>query len=85
MVTCANEFVEPAATEVFREEGAVVIADTPDFRPVGAAAALMEEAGHIDALIVKLIAPDLRIILQQDSTEELWQIMLDTMVLRCTA
>jgi hypothetical protein len=32
---------------------------------------------HIDALIVNLIAPDPRIILEQ---EELWQIMFDTIV-----
>jgi hypothetical protein len=35
---------------------------------------------HIDALIVNLIAPDPRIILEQDTTVELWQIMFDTIV-----
>jgi NAD(P)-dependent dehydrogenase (short-subunit alcohol dehydrogenase family) len=70
----------PAVTEVFREEGADVIADVRDLRPVDAATALIKDAGHVDVLIVNLIAPDPRIIHEQDTTEELWQIMFDTMV-----
>jgi NAD(P)-dependent dehydrogenase (short-subunit alcohol dehydrogenase family) len=74
------DFMGPAIVEVFREEGAVVVADTRDLRPVDAAAALIEEVGHVDVLVVNLIAPDPRIVLEQDTTEELWQIMFDTMV-----
>jgi NAD(P)-dependent dehydrogenase (short-subunit alcohol dehydrogenase family) len=70
----------PAIVEVFGEEGAVVLPDTRDLRPVDAAAALIREAGHVDVLVVNLIAPDPRVILEQDTTEELWQIMFDTMV-----
>ena len=80
VVTRAMDFMGPAIVEVFGEEGAVVLADTRDLRPVGAAAALIEEAGQIDVLVVNLIAPDPRIILEQETTEELWQIMFDTMV-----
>ena len=80
VVTRAQDFMGPAIVEVFGEEGAEVVADTRDLRPVDAAAALIKEAGHIDVLIVNLIAPDPRIILEQDTTEELWQIMFDTMV-----
>lgn len=80
LVTCANEFMGPAINEVFTEEGAEVFADTRDLRPVDAAAALIKEAGRIDILVVNLIAPDPRIILEQDTTEELWQVMFDTMV-----
>ena len=80
IVTCAKDFMGPAICEVFREEGAVVIADTRDLRPVHAAAALIKEAGHVDVLIVNLIAPDPRIVLEQDTTEELWHVMFDSMV-----
>jgi 2-keto-3-deoxy-L-fuconate dehydrogenase len=80
LVTCAKDFMGPAIVELFREEGADVIADTRDLRPVDAAAASVREAGHIDVLIVNLIAPDPRIILEQDTTEELWHVMFDTMV-----
>ena len=80
VVTRAADFMDPAIVEVFGEEGAVVLPDTRDLRPVGAAAALIEEVGHVDVLVVNLIAPDPRIILEQDTTEELWQIMFDTMV-----
>jgi NAD(P)-dependent dehydrogenase (short-subunit alcohol dehydrogenase family) len=80
VVTCANDFMGPAITEVFREEGASVIADTRDLRPVDAAVNLIKEAGQVDVLIVNLIAPDPRIILEPDTTEELWHVMFDTMV-----
>jgi 2-keto-3-deoxy-L-fuconate dehydrogenase len=80
VVTCANDFMGPAITDVFREEGASVIADTRDLRPVDAAANLIKEAGQVDVLIVNLIAPDPRIILEPDTTEELWHVMFDTMV-----
>ena len=80
VVTCANDFMGPAITDVFREEGASVIADTRDLRPIDAAASLIKEAGQVDVLIVNLIAPDPRIVLEQDTTEELWHVMFDTMV-----
>ena len=80
VVTCSNEFMGPAVSELFREEGAEVIADNRDLRPVNAAGALIEEAGRVDVLIVNLIAPDPRVILEEETTEALWQIMFDTMV-----
>ena len=80
LVTCAKDFMGPAIVELFREEGADVIADMRDLRPVDAATAAVREAGHVDVLIANLIAPDPRIILEQDTTEELWHVMFDTMV-----
>ena len=80
VVTRTQDFMGPAIAEVFGEEGAEVIADTRDLRPIDAAAALIQEAGHVDVLVVNLIAPDPRIILEQETTEQLWQIMFDTMV-----
>jgi len=66
--------------EIAAAMGAEVIADNRDLRPVNAAAALIEEAGRVDVLIVNLIAPDPRVILEEETTEALWQIMFDTMV-----
>jgi 2-keto-3-deoxy-L-fuconate dehydrogenase len=40
----------------------------------------VEGAERGDVLVVNLIAPDPRIILEQDTTEDLWQTMFDTMV-----
>jgi NAD(P)-dependent dehydrogenase (short-subunit alcohol dehydrogenase family) len=80
VVTQAIDFMGPAIAEVFREEGAEVVADTRDLRPVNAAAELVKDAGHVDVLIANLIAPDPRIVLEEDTTEALWQGMFDTMV-----
>lgn len=80
VVTRAQDFMGPAITEVFSEEAAEVVADTRDLRPIDAAASLIREAGHIDVLIVNLIAPDPRVILEQETSEQLWQTMFDTMV-----
>jgi 2-keto-3-deoxy-L-fuconate dehydrogenase len=80
LVTCAGDFMGPAIVELFQEEGAVVTADKRDLRPAAAAAEVIRDAGPIDVLIVNLIAPDPRIILEPDTTEELWQTMFETMV-----
>jgi len=80
LVTCAHDFMGPAIREAFEEAGASVIADTRDLRRVAAAAEAIRDAGRVDILIVNLIAPDPRIILEPNTTEELWQTMFDTMV-----
>jgi 2-keto-3-deoxy-L-fuconate dehydrogenase len=80
LVSRAQDFMGPAITELFREEGATVIADERDLRSPHAAAEAVRDAGEIDILIVNLIAPDPRIVLEQDTTEELWQTMFETMV-----
>ena len=68
LISRAQEFMGPAVSELFREEGAVVIADERDLRAPGAAADAVRDAGEIDVLIVNLIAPDPRIILEPDTT-----------------
>jgi 2-keto-3-deoxy-L-fuconate dehydrogenase len=80
LVTNANDFMGPAVTGLFEEEGAVVVADTRDLRPVVAAQEVVRDAGRVDILIINLIAPDPRIVLEPDTTEALWQTMFDTMV-----
>lgn len=57
LVTDAAEFMGPAVSEMMREEGASVIADTRDLTKEGAVEALVEEAGRVDVLIANLAAP----------------------------
>lgn len=80
LISRAQEFMGPAIAELFREEGATVITDERDLRPPQAAADAVAEAGDIDVLVVNLIAPNPRIILEEETTEELWQTMFETMV-----
>ena len=80
LISRAQEFMGPAIAELFREEGADVITDERDLGPPHAAAEAVRDAGDVDVLIVNLIAPDPRIILEEETTEELWQKMFETMV-----
>ena len=54
VVTDASEFMGPDIVALFREEGGEVIADVRDLREPGACEALIEEAGHVDVLMVNL-------------------------------
>ena len=54
VVTDATEFMGPDIVALFREEGGEVIADVRDLREPGACEALIEEAGHVDVLMVNL-------------------------------
>ncbi len=54
VVTDAGDFMGPAVTDLFTEEGAEVIADRRDLRPLAAASELIAEAGHIDVLVANL-------------------------------
>jgi NAD(P)-dependent dehydrogenase (short-subunit alcohol dehydrogenase family) len=57
VVTQCNDFMGAPTVEVFREEGAHVIADARDLRAPGACAALIAEAGHVDVLVANLASP----------------------------
>jgi NAD(P)-dependent dehydrogenase (short-subunit alcohol dehydrogenase family) len=80
LISRSQDFMGPAIAGLFREEGAAVIADERDLRPPHAAAEAVRDAGDVDILIVNLIAPDPRIVLEQDTTEDIWQTMFETMV-----
>ncbi len=54
VVTGANDFMGPATIEVFRAEGADVIADTSDLRDPAAAQRIIDAAGRVDVLIANL-------------------------------
>ncbi|MDD9961291.1 MAG: SDR family oxidoreductase [Gammaproteobacteria bacterium] len=57
LLTQASRYMGPATVELFRQEGAEVIADDRDLRADGAVEALVDEAGQIDILVANL-APD---------------------------
>tara|TARA_B100000686_G_C16758660_1_gene957243 strand:+ start:910 stop:1584 length:675 start_codon:yes stop_codon:yes gene_type:complete len=79
IVTQASTFMGPAITEVFDEEGAVVVADERDLSQTGAAQDLIDEAGQVDVLIANLAAtPPWSSV--ADTTDELWSEMFDAMV-----
>src|SRR4051794_23165781 len=80
LVTQAADFMGPAGAELFRSEGADVVADTRDLRPAEAAGQLVVDAGRIDVLVANLIAPDPRVIFEHETTEAQWQLMFDSMV-----
>jgi 2-keto-3-deoxy-L-fuconate dehydrogenase len=79
VVTECEEFMGPAVTELFREEGAHVHADSRDLRQAGSAEALIKEAGHVDILIVNLSIPNPRA-LAQDTTDQQWTDVFDRVV-----
>ena len=54
LVTQAAEYMGPAIVELFRNEGAEVIADTTDLRAAGACERAIEQAGDISILIANL-------------------------------
>src|SRR5690349_2442502 len=58
LLTQSNDFMGPALTDVFRDSGAVVIADprTLDQDPA-LPAAIVREAGRVDVLLIHLALP----------------------------
>jgi len=79
VVTQASTFMGPAITEVFDEEGAVLVADDRDLTRIDAAQNLITEAGHVDVLIVNLaaVSPWSSV---ADTADDLWSEMFDVMV-----
>lgn len=57
LVTQCKEFMGPPTVDIFREEGADVMADTRDLRESGSCEQLIADAGRIDILIVNLGSP----------------------------
>ncbi|MGI9613512.1 MAG: SDR family NAD(P)-dependent oxidoreductase [Acidimicrobiales bacterium] len=54
LITSAASFMGPPIAELFKSEGAEVVSDDGDLIDPGAPAALVEEAGHLDAVIANL-------------------------------
>ena len=56
LVTQADDYMGPPTLEIFRAEGAEVIADRSDLTAPGAAQTAVDEAGPIDVLVANLAA-----------------------------
>lgn len=57
LVTSADSYMGPAITDLFRAEGAQVVADRRDLLPADAPADAVEGAGEIDVLVANLATP----------------------------
>lgn len=57
LVTHADRYVGPPVVELFRAEGADVVADTDDLTGPDAPRAAVERAGHVDVLVANLAGP----------------------------
>jgi 2-keto-3-deoxy-L-fuconate dehydrogenase len=79
VVTRAGEFMGPVIAELFRSEGADVVADERELLAPGAAADLVREAGRADVLIANLMRRNPRTPVV-DTPEAEWQAMFDEMV-----
>lgn len=80
LVTQADDFMGPATVEVFREQGADVVADPRDLTVAGAAADSVADAGAIDVLIANLAAPNFSGIPVTELNDEDWAVPFDVMV-----
>ncbi len=58
LVTQASDYMGPATVEVFREEGAEVIADDGKCSSAEACRALVAQCGRIDVLVANLASPN---------------------------
>ena len=79
VVTDAGDFMGPAVTDLFTEEGAEVIADRRDLRPLAAASELIAEAGHVDVLVANLSIPNPRAF-AHETTDVQWAEVFDRLV-----
>lgn len=80
LVTCAEEYMGPAMVEVFREEGAEVIANTEDLSSPEAIEEAVASAGVIDVLIANLMERAWWEALVQDIPDDDWLAHFDYIV-----
>ena len=80
LVTSAEEYMGPPMVEVFREEGAEVIASTEDLSRPEAADEVVAEAGHIDVLVANLLERKWWEALAQDIQDDEWLDHFDCIV-----
>lgn len=79
LLTQADDFMGPAFSTAFREQGAEVIEDRRDLTVPEAAAAAVAEAGEIDVLVANLAAPSDADYAVKVSDER-WNRLFDAMV-----
>lgn len=79
LVTQAEDYMGPAIAELFREEGATVIADTSDLVPADAPARVVAAAGQVDVLVANLAMRPKRGPVQAIDDKD-WLALFDAMV-----
>lgn len=80
LVTQADDYMGPATIEVFREEGAEVIADNSDLTQPGRCEELIASSGEIDVLVANLASPNFTGIPVTEVAAEDWHCTFDMMV-----
>ncbi len=80
LITQAEDYMGPATAELFREEGAQVIADTSDLTAPGACEALIDTAGQVDVLVANLASENFSGIPATELADEDWARAFDLMV-----
>ena len=80
LVTQAGDYMGPACVDLFRKEGAEVIADTGSLATMEQCNRIVEAAGAIDVLIVNLASPNHYGTLVTDLGEEAWQEVFNLLV-----
>ena len=80
LVTQADDYMGPATIELFKKEGADIIADSSDLTQEGRCEELISESGRIDMLIANLASPNYSGINATDLQEEQWQNTFEMMV-----
>ena len=80
LVTQAKDYMGPDTIELFREEGAEVIADETDLTQPGAAQSVVDSAGRIDVLVANLAADAHFGVMALDTDDAIWQAQFDVMV-----
>ena len=79
VVTQASAFIGPAIVDLFRAEGAHVIADDSDLMVRERASQLIHEAGRVDVLVINLALDNPRA-LAHETTDAQWALVFDTLV-----
>jgi NAD(P)-dependent dehydrogenase (short-subunit alcohol dehydrogenase family) len=80
VITQADDYMGPATAELFKAEGAHVIADSRDLTQAGACEALIEEAGEIDILIANLASNNYSGTAVSELGDNAWAKAFDMMV-----
>ncbi len=80
LVTQADDYMGPATVDLFRREGADVVADSRDLTRPGACEALVAEAGRVDVLVANLAAPNFSGHPVEGVDDAMWATAFDVMV-----
>ncbi|MEM8766062.1 MAG: SDR family oxidoreductase [Pseudomonadota bacterium] len=80
LITQADDYMGPATAELFRDEGAEVIADTRDLTASGACEALIEETGEVHVLIANLASHNYSGTAVTELADDAWADTFDRMV-----